>query len=236
MASHTDPLRALLHPTTRHETAQVVLAANCTALAYTSVDVVGASVAFRTAGEHNPRRRSLHHCPHFLQASCRTTLNRRRSRLPAVPSCSSARRLRGRRTKQLPAPGGRISCTGGRRPRRACRAAPSRASRSCCRTSSSRASRAGGVRTHTQSKKPAVTAELHRRHSHRSQSRQCGTHTRRRHTHAQSHGRRRSRVPQSHPLSPSRHPTTVFLDSKLRPTAPLHALERFLAGARFALR
>ena len=42
MASHNiDPLRALLHPTTRHETAQAVFAANCTALAYTSVDVVG---------------------------------------------------------------------------------------------------------------------------------------------------------------------------------------------------
>ena len=48
-ASHIDPLRALLHPTTRHETAQAVFAANCTALAYTSVDVVGASVAFLTA-------------------------------------------------------------------------------------------------------------------------------------------------------------------------------------------
>ena len=191
MASH-DPLRALLHPTTRHETAQAVFAANCTALAYTSVDVVGASVAFRTAGEHNPRRRSLHHCPHFLQASCRTTLNRRRSRLPAVPSCSSARRLRGRRTKQLPAPGGRISCTGGRRPRRACRAAPSRASRSCCRTSSSRASRAGGVRTHTQSKKPVTPSQLNYTVAtvtgHRVGS-VAHTHAVERHTHAQSHGR-----------------------------------------------
>ncbi|EOD04683.1 hypothetical protein EMIHUDRAFT_216586 [Emiliania huxleyi CCMP1516] len=111
MASHNiDPLRALLHPTTRHETAQAVFAANCTALAYTSVDVVGEL-------PHDPLP------PPLTPPGCAFLFLGEETTRPAHKAAAGAG-----------------------------------------------------------------------------------------------------------------HPTTVFLDSKLRPTAPLHALERFLAGARFALR